>query len=74
MKGLENMKSNNLMSIRDAAKSGPLSEYALRCLLREGKLPGFYINRKYYVNYPRLLKEIDSGFSSHNDCRNNTNT
>lgn len=57
------MKNKNLVSIREAAKIGPLSEYALRCLLRTGQLPGFFINKKYYVNYPKLLAEIELGFS-----------
>ena len=56
------MENKKLMSIRDAARQGPLTEYALRCLLRDGKLPGFYVNKKYYVNYPQLLEEIDAGF------------
>lgn len=63
------MENNNLVSIRQAAKLGPLSEYALRCLLRAGKLPGFYINRKYYVHYPQLLEEINAGFGT----RSNSN-
>lgn len=61
------MKSSTTMSIRSAAKRGPLSEYALRSLLRAGKLPGFYINKKYYVNYPRLLEAIESGFGANTE-------
>lgn len=61
------MQNKKLMSIRDAAKQGPLTEYALRSLLREGKLPGFFINRKFYLNYPQLLKEIETGFRARAD-------
>ena len=61
------MEINKLVSIRQAAKRGPLSEYALRCLLRAGKLPGFFINHKFYVNYPQLLEEIDAGFGYRSD-------
>ena len=47
-------------SIREAAARGPLSEYCLRLMLKEGKLPGIYSGRKFLVNYEKLLEQLDS--------------
>lgn len=46
-------------SIRGAAKRGPLSEYCLRLMLKEGTLPGVYSGRKFLVNYEKLLEQLD---------------
>lgn len=45
-------------SIREAAKRGPLTEYCLRLMLKQGNLPGLYSGRKYLVNYERLLEQL----------------
>lgn len=47
-------------SIREAAKRGPLSEYCLRLMLKQGKLPGVFSGRKFLVNYERLLEWLDA--------------
>ena len=52
-------ESAKFPSIRGAAKRGPLSEYCLRLMLKEGKLPGVYSGRKFLVNYDRLLEQLD---------------
>lgn len=46
-----------MLSIREEAKAGPLSEYTLRLMLKQGKLPGVYVGsggRKFLVNHDRL--------------------
>lgn len=45
-------------SIRETAKRGPLSEYCLRIMLKEGKLPGVHSGRKFLVNYEKLLDQL----------------
>lgn len=45
-----------MMSIRAAARLGPLSEYTLRLLEKQGKLPCIHTGRKCLVNYDRLLE------------------
>ena len=52
------MYENKFPSIREAARRGPLSEYCLRIMLKQGNLPGVYSGRKYLVNYDRLLDQL----------------
>lgn len=47
-----------LVSIREAARLGPLSEYTLRLLEKQGKLPCIHTGRKCLVNYDRLLEML----------------
>lgn len=48
-----------MLTIREAAREGPLSEYALRLMLKQGQLPGVHIGTKYLVNYDRLLLQLN---------------
>ena len=43
-----------MMTIREIAKTGLLSEHALRLLLKEGKLPAIYVGNKALINYDKL--------------------
>ena len=55
-----------MMTIREIAKTGLLSEHALRLLLKEGKLPAIYIGNKALVNYDKLrtvLQNLDTGLA-----------
>jgi len=54
------MKSEtpNMMTVRQVAKTGILSEYALRAMLREGKLPAIYVGNKALINYDMLCEQI----------------
>lgn len=51
-------------SIRGAARRGPLSEYCLRLMLRQGKLPGIYSGRKFLVNYEKLVEQLNEEVSA----------
>ena len=56
-----------MMTIRAIAKTGLLSEHALRLLLKEGKLPAIYVGNKALINYDRLcteLQNLDTGIAS----------
>ena len=48
----------NMMSVRQVAKTGILSEYALRAMLKEGKLPAIYVGNKALINYDMLCEQI----------------
>lgn len=48
------------VSIREAARLGPLSEYALRLMEKQGRLPCIYSGRKCLVNYDQLLAMLNS--------------
>lgn len=57
----ENMTlTPRMMSIRQIAQTGILSEHALRVLLKEGKLPGIRIGNKVMVNYDALCRLLNS--------------
>lgn len=47
--------SPRMLTIREEAKVGPLSEYALRLLLKQGKLPGIYVGSRFLVNHNVLV-------------------
>lgn len=46
------------VSIREAAKLGPLREYTLRLMEKQKKLPCIYSGRKCLINYDRLLEML----------------
>lgn len=50
------------MSIREAAKRPeiPYSEYMLRKMVHQGKIPGIYSGKKFLVNGALLLQMIDA--------------
>ena len=47
-------------TIRTLAKEGVLPEHRMRCLLREGKLPGFYSGTRYLVNRVMLAEQLEA--------------
>lgn len=67
-KGGSHMHDNpKMMTIREIAKTGLLSEHALRLLLKEGKLPAIYVGNKALVNYDKLraeLQNLDTGLAT----------
>lgn len=51
-----------MLTIRQTAQAGPLSEYSLRLMLRQGRLPGVYVGagaRKYLVNYDKFVAQLN---------------
>ena len=49
-----------MMTIREIAKTGLLSEHALRIMLKAGKLPAIYIGNKALINYDKLCEQLSS--------------
>lgn len=57
------MKDNNtptLMTIPQIAATGLLTDYALRKLYKEGKLPAFTVGKKVLINYDMLLEQLNN--------------
>lgn len=57
------MKHSNvptLMTIPEVASPGLLTEYALRKLYKEGRLPAFQVGKKVLINYDMLLDQLNS--------------
>ena len=53
-------RSPLLLSINKTAKTGILSETALRRLVKQGKIPGIYVGRKFLVNYDQLCEWLNN--------------
>jgi hypothetical protein len=47
------------MTIRQTAKTGILSEYHLRLLEKQGKLPGIRSGNRFKVNYDLLVEKLN---------------
>ena len=56
----ENKALPRMMSIREVAQTGVMSEYALRLLLKQGKLPCIMIGNKALVNFDKLQEQLKS--------------
>ena len=54
------MKQPNMMTVREVAKTGLLSEHALRIMLKAGKLPAIYIGKKALINYDKLCVQLSA--------------
>ena len=49
-----------MMTVREIARTGLLSEHALRLMLKAGKLPAIYIGNKALINYDKLCAELQN--------------
>lgn len=49
-----------MLTIRETARTGILPEVALRTLVKQGKIPGIYVGRKFLVNYDRLCDWLNT--------------
>ncbi len=53
------MRHIDLLTIRQTAKRGPLSEHRLRLMEKQGQLPGIYSGNRFLVNYELLLEQLN---------------
>ena len=49
-----------MLTIRQVAGTGVLSEHALRLMQRQGRLPCLYVGNRCLVNYDKLLAQLDN--------------
>lgn len=47
-----------MLTIRECARTGVLSEHALRMMAKAGKLPCIEVGRKILINYDKLCKQL----------------
>ncbi len=52
--------NKTFMTIRETAKTGILSEYTLRIMQKQKKLPCIMCGTKCMVNYPLLLEQLNA--------------
>lgn len=56
----EMQKPPTMMTIREIAGTGLMSEHALRMMLKAGKLPAIFIGKKALINYDKLCEELQA--------------
>lgn len=49
---------SNLYTIRQVAETGLLSEYTLRKLAKQGRLPAIYVGHKCLINLEQLKQQL----------------
>lgn len=49
-----------MMTIREIAQTGLLSEYALRLMHKQGKLPSITVGKKVLINFDVLLGQLQN--------------
>lgn len=54
------MNAPQFLTIRETARRGPLTEYTLRLLEKQGKLPCIYAGKKCLINYDRFIEQLNS--------------
>lgn len=47
-----------MMTVREIAATGVLTETAIRRLLREGKLPAIYSGKKAFINFDLMCEML----------------
>jgi len=52
-------ENNRFLTIRECARTGILSEYHLRLMEKEKRLPGIFSGNRFKVNYPLLVEQLD---------------
>lgn len=53
------MEVPRFMSIREVAKTGLLSEYTLRLMEKQKRIPCIYVGRKCLVNFEQLVDRLN---------------
>ena len=56
----EMQKQPTMMTIREIAGTGLMSEHALRMMLKAGRLPAIFIGKKALINYDKLCEELQA--------------
>lgn len=51
----EEKQAPRMMTIREVAKTGILTEYTLRRLVKQGKIPHIMCGNRAMINYDRLV-------------------
>ena len=55
----ENKTMTQMMTIRQIAAPGILSEHAIRMLVKAGKIPHLTVGKKVLINYNTVVKMLE---------------
>ena len=47
-----------MMTVRQVAKTGMISEYALRQLIKQGKIPCIALEHKVLINFDAFIEQL----------------
>lgn len=56
----ENENLPRMMSIREVAGTGVISEYAMRQLVKQGKVPCIALEHKALINFDAFIKMLNN--------------
>ena len=60
------MSNIRMMSVRELAATGILSESTIRLMLKQGLIEGvIYVGKKALINYDRLVDQLNKGEVMH---------
>ena len=51
-------KIPKMMTVRQVAKTGMISEYALRQLIKQGKIPCIALEHKVLINFDTFVEQL----------------
>ena len=51
-------KIPQMMTVRQVAKTGMISEYALRQLIKQGKIPCIALEHKVLINFDAFVEQL----------------
>lgn len=49
-----------MMTVRELARTGILTEHAIRLMVKQNKLPVLYIGKKALINYEKTVEMLQS--------------
>ena len=64
--------TTSFQTIREAVRSTGLSEYYLRKMYREGKLPHVMSGNRVLINVPMLIQKMNQMCMTENESNNNS--
>ena len=53
------MNNPKMMTVKEVAATGILSEYAIRLLIKEGRLPVLRVGNRALINFDRFREDLD---------------
>ena len=53
------MNTIRFMTVRQVARTGLISEYRLRLLVAQGKVPGVYSGNRFLINYDQFIDMLN---------------
>ena len=57
---IESYKPPRMLTIKQTAATGILSETALRTMAKEGRIPGIAVGNRLYINFDRLCTMLNA--------------